>query len=49
MSAFGFVFVALGILVVWSGFKRVSVLDVLRSFLTGAKTVPQGGTQLAKG
>lgn len=33
MSVFGFVLVALGILVGWAGFKRVSVLDVFKSLL----------------
>lgn len=40
MSAFGFILIAFGVLTAWSGFKRINVLDVLRSFLGGgaAKT-----------
>jgi hypothetical protein len=33
VSALGFMLIGLGILTVWSGFDRVIVFDVLRSFI----------------
>lgn len=46
MSAFGVVLVGLGILAVWSSFKRVYVTDVLKS-LVNSKAVTKGKTTSA--
>jgi hypothetical protein len=49
VSAFGFVFIAIGILAMWASFKRVSVLDVLKTFVSQKPSTPikQGGTAIS--